>query len=139
LYLVGQELGANQIDTLLGPGINIHHHPLNGRNFEYFSEDPLITGIMTAAQTRGFEKAGVSGTIKDFSAIDQETVRVDVDRVMSQRALREIHLKAFEMTTKEGHTSIIMTSYNAINGYWPPLITISTPLFYVVIGGGLGL
>jgi beta-glucosidase len=117
-YLVGQELYANQIDTLLGPGINIHRHPLNGRNFEYFSEDPLMTGSMAAAQTRGLKKAGVSGTIKHFAANDQETARVDVDSVMSQRALREIHLKPFEMAVKEGQASTIMTAYNAINGHW---------------------
>lgn len=117
-YLVGQELYANQIDTLLGPGINIHRHPLNGRNFEYFSEDPLMTGIMAAAQTRGLKKAGVSGTMKHFAGNDQETARVDVDSVMSQRALREIHLKPFEMAVKEGRASSIMTSYNPINGHW---------------------
>ena len=117
-YLIGQELYANQIDTLLGPGINIHRHPLNGRNFEYFSEDPLMTGIMAAAQTRGLKKAGVSGTIKHFAGNDQETARVDVDSVMSQRALREIHLKPFEMAVKEGQASSIMTSYNAVNGHW---------------------
>ncbi|MDX1303518.1 glycoside hydrolase family 3 protein [Photobacterium sp.] len=117
-YLVGQELIANQIDTLLGPGINIHRHPLNGRNFEYVSEDPLMTGIMAAAQTRGLKKAGVSGTIKHFVANDQETARVDVDSVISERALREIHAKPFEIAVKEGGASTIMTSYNPINGHW---------------------
>lgn len=117
-YLIGQELYANQIDTLLGPGINIHRHPLNGRNFEYFSEDPLMTGIMAAAQTRGLKKAGVSGTIKHFAGNDQETARTIADSVMSQRALREIHLKPFEMAVKEGQASTIMTSYNPVNGHW---------------------
>jgi len=116
--LVGNELFANQIDTLLGPGINIHRHPLNGRNFEYFSEDPLLTGIMGAAQTRGLKRAGVSGTIKHFATNDQETNRHGVDSVVSQRALREIHLKGFEMAVKEGEASSIMTSYNPINGHW---------------------
>ncbi|WP_391091690.1 glycoside hydrolase family 3 C-terminal domain-containing protein [Vibrio sp. NH-UV-68] len=116
--LVGQELKANQIDTLLGPGINIHRHPLNGRNFEYFSEDPLMTGVMAAAQTRGLKQAGVSGTIKHYAANDQETARVDVDSVMSQRALREVHIKAFEMAVKEGDATTIMTSYNPVNGHW---------------------
>ncbi len=97
---MGQELLAYQIDTLLGPGINIHRHPLNGRNFEYFSEDPLLTGWIAAAQTTGLKQAGVSGTIKHFEANDQETARVDVDSVMSQRALREIHIKPFEMAEK---------------------------------------
>ena len=116
--LIGEELNANHIDTLLGPGINIHRHPLNGRNFEYFSEDPLMTGIMGAAQTRGLKKAGVSGTIKHYAANDQETARVDVDSVMSQRALREIHLKPFEMAVREGDASTIMSAYNPINGHW---------------------
>ncbi len=117
-YLIGQELCAYQIDNLLGPGINIHRHPLNGRNFEYFSEDPLITGIMGAAQTTGLKRAGVSGTIKHFAANDQETNRHNVDSIVSERALREIHLKGFEMAVKEGQASSIMTCYNPINGHW---------------------
>lgn len=116
--LVGQELQANHIDTLLGPGINIHRHPLNGRNFEYFSEDPLMTGVMAAAQTLGLKQAGVTGTIKHYAANDQETARVDVDSIMSQRALREIHIKPFEIAVKEGQASTIMTSYNPVNGHW---------------------
>lgn len=117
-YLIGKELQANQIDTLLGPGINIHRHPLNGRNFEYFSEDPYLTGIMAAAQTRGLKRAGVSGTIKHFAANDQETARVDVDSVISERALREVHVKPFEMAVKLGGATTIMTSYNPVNGHW---------------------
>lgn len=117
-YLIGQELRANHIDTLLGPGINIHRHPLNGRNFEYFSEDPFMTGVMAAAQTRGLSNAGVSGTIKHFAANDQETARVDVDSIMSERALREVHIKPFEMAVKQGNASTIMTSYNPVNGHW---------------------
>lgn len=116
--LMGQELLAYQIDTLLGPGINIHRHPLNGRNFEYFSEDPFLTGTMAAAQTRGLARSGVSGTIKHFAANDQETARVDVDSVASERCLREIHLKPFEMAVKLGRASAIMTSYNLVNGHW---------------------
>ncbi len=117
-YLIGQELRANQIDTLLGPGINIHRHPLNGRNFEYFSEDPFLTGVLAAAQTRGLNKAGVSGTIKHYAANDQETARVDADSVMSERALREIHIKPFEIAVKQGQASSVMTSYNPVNGHW---------------------
>ena len=116
--LIGEELLANQIDTLLGPGINIHRHPLNGRNFEYFSEDPLLTGSIASAQTYGLHQAGVSGTIKHFVANDQEKNRHGVDSVVSQRALREIHLKGFELAVKEGAASSIMTSYNPINGHW---------------------
>ncbi|CAE6934567.1 Fibronectin type III-like domain [Vibrio sp. B1REV9] len=117
-YLIGEELRANQIDTLLGPGINIHRHPLNGRNFEYFSEDPFMTGVMAAAQTRGLSNAGVSGTIKHYAANDQETARVDVDSIMSERALREVHIKPFEMAVKQGQATTIMTSYNPVNGHW---------------------
>ena len=116
--LIGNELMANQIDTLLGPGINIHRHPLNGRNFEYFSEDPMLTGVIGAAQTRGLNRAGVSGTIKHFAANDQETARFDVDSIISERALREVHLRGFEMAVKEGEASSIMTCYNPINGHW---------------------
>ncbi|MGR5295127.1 glycoside hydrolase family 3 C-terminal domain-containing protein [Vibrio mediterranei] len=117
-YLVGQELQSYQIDTLLGPGINIHRHPLNGRNFEYFSEDPMLTGAMAAAQVRGLKSTGVSGTIKHYAANDQETARFDVDSIMSERALREVHIKPFEMAVKLGGATTIMTSYNPINGHW---------------------
>lgn len=117
-HLIGEELLANQIDTLLGPGINIHRHPLNGRNFEYFSEDPFMTGVMAAAQTRGLNQAGVRATLKHLSGNDQETARVDVDTVASQRALREVHLKPFEMAVKEGNATSIMSAYNPVNGHW---------------------
>ncbi|MEZ9566984.1 glycoside hydrolase family 3 C-terminal domain-containing protein [Vibrio artabrorum] len=117
-HLVGKEMQANHIDTLLGPGINIHRHPLNGRNFEYFSEDPFLTGAMAASQVSGLRAAGVSGTIKHLVANDQETGRYDVDSVVSQRALREIHLKPFEIAVKQGGASSIMTAYNPINGQW---------------------
>ncbi|WP_299686392.1 glycoside hydrolase family 3 protein [uncultured Vibrio sp.] len=117
-HLIGKELYANEIDTLLGPGINIHRHPLNGRNFEYFSEDPFITGLMAAAQTRGLNSAGVTGTIKHYACNDQETARIDVDSIVSERALREIHIKPFEIAVKEGQASSIMTSYNPVNGHW---------------------
>lgn len=114
----GKELVRNEIDTLLGPGINIHRHPLNGRNFEYFSEDSLLTGKMTAAVVRGIGKNGVHATIKHYSCNSQETGRSVVDSVVSQRALREIYLKAFEMAVKEGNAQSLMTSYNPVNGHW---------------------
>lgn len=115
---VGEELVQNQIDALLGPGINIHRHPLNGRNFEYFSEDSLLTGKMAAAVVRGIGKKGVHATIKHFACNSQETKRHVVNAVISQRALREIYLKAFEIAVKEGNAQSIMTSYNPVNGYW---------------------
>ncbi|MCI9192193.1 MAG: beta-glucosidase [Acutalibacter muris] len=114
----GLELRKNKVDTLLGPGINIHRHPLNGRNFEYFSEDPLLTGEMAAAQLLALHKYGVTGTIKHFACNSQEFHRHDVEAVISERALREIYLKAFEIAVKEGGARSIMTSYNPINGFW---------------------
>lgn len=114
----GKELTINQIDTLLGPGINIHRHPLNGRNFEYFSEDPYVTGCFAAAVVRGVKKGGSTATVKHFAANNQENQRYTVDAVVSERALREIYLKAFEMAVKEGKAVSIMTSFNLINGHY---------------------
>ena len=114
----GLELRKNHVDTLLGPGINIHRHPLNGRNFEYFSEDPLLTGKMACAQLRGLHRWGVTGTIKHFAANNQEHRRHFVESVISERALREIYLRGFEIAVKEGRARSIMTSYNPLNGYW---------------------
>ncbi len=114
----GMELRKNHIDTLLGPGINLHRHPLNGRNFEYFSEDPLLTGKMAAAQLQAMVLYGVTGTIKHFACNNQEYKRNDVEAVVSERALRELYLKGFEIAVKEGKAYSIMTSYNPINGFW---------------------
>ena len=116
--MTGWEMVKNKVDTLLGPGMNIHRHPLNGRNFEYFSEDPLLTGKMAAAQLRGMQKAGVTGTIKHFCGNNQETRRHDIDSVISERALREIYLKGFEIAVKEGHATSVMTTYGSVNGTW---------------------
>lgn len=115
---LGMEMTKNRVDVLLGPGINIHRHPLNGRNFEYFSEDPFITGKMAAAQFRGMKSAGVSGTLKHFCANNQEANRYGVDSIVSERALREIYLKGFEMAVKEGGADSVMTTYGAVNGTW---------------------
>lgn len=117
-YMEGRELLSNEIDTLLGPGINIHRYPLNGRNFEYFSEDPYLTGCFAAAVTRGIKKGGSAATVKHFAANNQEQARHMVDAVVSERALREIYLKGFEIAVREGEASSIMTSYNPINGHW---------------------
>lgn len=114
----GLELRKNKVDTLLGPGINIHRSPLNGRNFEYFSEDPLLTGKMAAVQVQSMNKYGVTGTVKHFACNSQEYKRRMVDAVASERALREIYLKGFEIAVKEGGAYSIMTSYNPINGDW---------------------
>lgn len=116
--LEGAELRKNHIDILLGPGINIHRHPLNGRNFEYFSEDPLLAGKMAAAQIRGMGKYQVTGSLKHFAANNQEYNRTKHNAVVSERALREIYLKGFEIAVKEGGAYVVMTAYGGINGIW---------------------
>lgn len=116
--LAGLEIAANKVECLLGPGMNIHRHPLNGRNFEYFSEDPRLTGAMAAAQLRGLHRHGVTGTIKHFSGNNQETGRHTIDSVISERALREIYLKGFEIAVKEGNAVSVMTTYGSLNGLW---------------------
>lgn len=115
---LGIEMVSNKIDTLLGPGINIHRHPLNGRNFEYFSEDPVLTGLMACAQVRAFEKNGVTPTIKHLCGNNRETKRRESNSVISERALREIYLRPFEIAVKEGNARSIMTSYNRVNGIY---------------------
>lgn len=112
------ELTTHQIDSILGPGLNLHRVPLNGRNFEYLSEDPYLAGTIGSALARGVAKYGNSATIKHFAANSQEYQRRDVDSVASERALREIYLKCFEIPVKNGGIKSIMTSYNPINGIW---------------------
>ncbi|MBR1529867.1 MAG: glycoside hydrolase family 3 protein [Oscillospiraceae bacterium] len=115
---VGLEMSANHVDCLLGPGMNIHRHPLNGRNFEYFSEDPFLTGTIASAELAGLHQSGVTGTLKHFCGNNQETNRHFLNSVVSERALREIYLRSFEIAVKEGHAKSIMTTYGAINGIW---------------------
>ncbi|MBZ7564924.1 beta-glucosidase [Klebsiella grimontii] len=118
LYVMeGKELLRNGIDLLLGPGMNIQRHPLNGRNFEYFSEDPLLTGMMAAAVVRGIRSGGGIATLKHFACNNQEFARARADSVVSERALREIYLKGFEYAVKTGGASAVMTAYNPLNGY----------------------
>ncbi len=112
----GFELREHGIDALLGPGVNIHRNPLCGRNFEYFSEDPLVSGKMAAAVCRGIAVSGCNATLKHFAANDQEFHRGDCDSVMSERCAREIYLRPFEIAVKEGGAVSIMTSYNLLNG-----------------------
>ena len=114
----GMELCRNEVDTLLGPGVNIHRHPLNGRNFEYYSEDPYLSGTMSVASTGGIKDGGAWGTIKHFALNGQEAHRFKIDAVCSERAIREIYLKSFEMAVKEKTVMTLMTSYNPINGHW---------------------
>jgi beta-glucosidase len=115
---VGIEMRYNQVDLLLGPGMNIHRNPLNGRNFEYISEDPILTGKMSVAQLHGLHHVGVMGTIKHFCANNQEAQRCVTEAVVSERALREIYLKGFEMAVKEGNAKAVMTTYGPVNGIW---------------------
>ena len=117
-HMVGLELRKNKIDTLLGPGMNIHRNPLNGRNFEYISEDPLLTGKIAAAQLIGMEQSVATGTIKHYCGNNQETRRQEVDAIVSERALREIYLRGFEIAVKEGHCRSVMTTYGPVNGIW---------------------
>lgn len=116
--IAGIEIAANNVECLLGPGMNIHRHPLNGRNFEYFSEDPCLTGKLAAAELRGLHKTGVTGTIKHFCGNNQETGRHTIDSVISERALREIYLKGFEIAVREGCAKTVMTTYGSLNGLW---------------------
>lgn len=119
LYVMeGKELVSNNIDALLGPGLNIRRSPLNGRNFEYFSEDPLVTGVFAAACVRGIMKGGSNATLKHFACNNQEKHRHTVNAVVSERAVREIYLKGFEIAVKDGGANAIMTAYNPLNGHW---------------------
>ena len=116
--ILGIEMLKNNVDILLGPGMNIHRHPLNGRNFEYFSEDPYLTGVMGASQVRGLKSSGVTGSIKHFACNNQETGRLQMNQIVSERALREIYLKGFEIAVREGGADTVMTTYGQLNGVW---------------------
>ncbi len=112
------EVKENNLSMWLTPAMNIHRSPLCGRNFEYFSEDPFISGKMAAAKVRGIQSVGIVATLKHFACNNRETNRTIADSILSERALREIYLKGFEIAVKESEPKLVMTSYNVINGVY---------------------
>ncbi|WP_052492531.1 glycoside hydrolase family 3 C-terminal domain-containing protein [Leucobacter komagatae] len=113
---LGAEAAAESIRVLLGPGLNIKRNPLAGRNFEYFSEDPLVSGKLAASFIRGVQSHGVSAAAKHFAVNSQESRRMTIDEIVDERALHEIYLEGFRIAVTEGGTWTVMSSYNRVNG-----------------------
>ena len=114
--MLGRECKANGVDVLLGPGINIKRNPLCGRNFEYYSEDPYLSGMLAASFTKGIQSVGVGACLKHFACNSQESYRMVNDSIVDMRALHEIYLRAFQIAIKESKPWMIMASYNKVNG-----------------------
>ncbi len=115
---LGLEAAAEDVNVLLGPGINIKRNPLCGRNFEYYSEDPYLSGKLAAAMIKGIQSNGIAACVKHFAVNSQELRRMSMDAVLDERTLREIYITAFEIAIKEGRPKSIMTSYNMVNGVY---------------------
>lgn len=120
IYQMGEYLGKESVNenvsVLLGPGINIKRNPLCGRNFEYFSEDPYLTGELGVSMVKGMQSQGISACPKHYAVNSQEHMRMTIDEVVDERSLREIYLPAFEKVVKEAKTKTLMSSYNRVNG-----------------------